>query len=171
MNLAKPVRVAISFGSNLGEREATVSQALQRIAQFVQGLVVSGLYESAPLYVTDQSVFLNGAAVGSTVHDPVTLLAKLKEVEHDLGRLERKRNGPREIDLDIVWMDGVATTPGAHPELPHPRAHERRFVLEPLAELDADIVLQGYGRVGDLLAEPNVQAQHVLRVSDAPVFL
>lgn len=163
--------MVIAFGSNVGNRQDTIVRALKSLAKHVSDLAPSGLYESSPMYETDQEPFLNGVVVGRTDLKPAALLAELKDIERALGRIDRGRNGPREIDLDIVWMDGVTTSPAEHPELPHPRAHERRFVLQPLAELDENIELQGYGRVADLLAEPNVQAQYVQRVSDAPVLV
>lgn len=163
--------MVIAFGSNVGNRQDTIVKALKLLARHVSALTPSGLYESSPMYETNQERFLNGAAVGQTDLEPADLLAELKVIERELGRVDRGRNGPREIDLDIVWMDGVTTAPGEHPELPHPRAHERRFVLEPVAELDPNVELQGYGRVAELLSEPNVLAQYVQRVSDAPVLI
>lgn len=159
----------VAFGSNVGDRESNIADALSRLATAHRLVAVSGLYETAPLYKTDQGHFLNGVALIETETDAGGLLNRLKEIEHLTGRQVRERNGPREIDLDIVWMEDYVSPPGDVPVVPHPRAHERRFVLEPLNELDSGLVLQGYGVVKELLAQPGVQSQTVRRIGDAPV--
>lgn len=161
--------VAIAFGSNVGDRVRHIVDALKLVGEFVKDMKVSGLYETAPMYVTDQPDFINGVVIGQTDLGPTGLLSALKETERAVGRAERERNGPREVDLDIIWMDSEPEPGG--PDLPHPRGHERRFVLDPLNEIAPNLLLPGYGTVQDLLMDSSVQSQLVRRVADAPVLI
>ena len=162
-------RVVLAFGSNTGDRKGHIAEALELVKSFVTILAVSGVYETEPLYVLDQSPFYNGVLVCETELDPSTLLERLKEIETMIGRTAQIRNGPREIDLDIIDFDGQVLE-GAI-VLPHPRAFERRFVLEPLNEIDPEFLLTGYGRAKELLSDPSVQSQVVRRVADAAILL
>ena len=112
----------------------------------------SELRETEPVGVVDQPRFLNGAAAIDTELAPHALLDALLAVEQRLGRVrDGTRWGPRTIDLDLLlYGDEVLDEPGLR--VPHPRLHERRFVLEPLAELDPGLVVPGSGAVSDLLA-------------------
>ena len=134
-------------------------------------ITISGLYESDPMYNVDQTPFINGVFLAETCLPPSELLSRLKLIESKLGRIQRVQNGPREIDLDIIWYEGFVSLPGMTPQVPHPRAHERRFVLEPLNEIAPDLLLQGYGVVRDLLTDSGVQSQKVRRIEDAPILL
>jgi len=155
----------------MGDRAGNIAQALEAVAEFAEMLALSPVYETAALYVTNQTPFINGVFLASTELPPGDLLAKLKEIERQIGRVDRGRNMPREIDLDIVWYEDYVSDPGDVPAVPHPGAHERRFVLEPLNEIAPDLLLPGYGVVRDLLADPGVQSQEVRRVSDAPILV
>ncbi len=112
----------------------------------------SSFRETDPVGYLDQPRFLNAAAALETGLEPRALLDRLLEVERELGRTrDGPRFGPRTIDLDLLlYGDRVIDEPGL--VVPHPRLAERRFVLEPLAELDPDLVVPGLGRVSDLLA-------------------
>jgi 2-amino-4-hydroxy-6-hydroxymethyldihydropteridine diphosphokinase len=139
----------VGLGSNLGDREATIRRA---IAALPGVLAVSELRETDPVGVTAQPAFLNGAIALETELSPRELLETLLAVERQLGRERRERWGPRTIDLDVLLYGGeTVDEPGL--TVPHPRLHERRFALEPLAELDPELVVPGRGRVSDLLAE------------------
>jgi 2-amino-4-hydroxy-6-hydroxymethyldihydropteridine diphosphokinase len=141
-------RAYVGVGANLGDCEATIRAALAALPDVV---AVSELRETAPLGVVDQPPFLNGAAALETELSPRELLDALLEVERRLGRERRERWGPRTIDLDLLLHgDDVVDEPGL--TVPHPRLHERRFALEPLLDLDPDLVVPGRGRVSDLLA-------------------
>jgi 2-amino-4-hydroxy-6-hydroxymethyldihydropteridine diphosphokinase len=141
-------RAYVGVGANLGDREATIRAALAALPDVV---AVSELRETAPVGVVDQPPFLNGAAALETELSPRELLDALLEVERRLGRERRERWGPRTIDLDLLLHgDDVVDEPGL--TVPHPRLHERRFALEPLLDLDPDLVVPGRGRVIDLLA-------------------
>lgn len=139
----------VGLGSNLGDREATLRAA---IAALPGVLAVSELRETDPVGVTEQPAFLNCALALETELSARELLERLLGVERELGRERRERWGPRTIDLDLlVYGSETIDEPGL--TVPHPRLHERRFALEPLAELDSELLVPGRGRVQDLLAE------------------
>ncbi len=133
----------ISLGSNLGDREATIRAAIAALPGVV---AVSELRETEPVGVVDQPRFLNGAARLETELSARQLLDTLLAVERELGRERRERWGPRTIDLDLL-LYGSETVDEPGLTVPHPRLHERRFALEPLAELDPELVVPGRGRV------------------------
>jgi 2-amino-4-hydroxy-6-hydroxymethyldihydropteridine diphosphokinase len=141
-------------GANLGAREETLRCAVELLAETdgVEVVAVSQLRETDPVGVLDQPRFLNGAAAVETTLSPRELLDALLRIERELGRArEGRRWGPRKIDLDLlVYADDVVDEPGFR--VPHPRLHERRFALEPLADLDPELMISGRGRVSDLLA-------------------
>jgi 2-amino-4-hydroxy-6-hydroxymethyldihydropteridine diphosphokinase len=149
------VRAYVALGSNLGDREAAIRAALAALAAVpgVEVVAVSSLRETDPVGFLDQPRFLNGAAAVETTLAPAELLRTLLEVERSLGRTrEGPPRGPRTIDLDLLlYGDRVVDEPGL--ALPHPRLHERRFVLEPLAELASGLEVPGKGKVETLLAE------------------
>jgi 2-amino-4-hydroxy-6-hydroxymethyldihydropteridine diphosphokinase len=147
----------LSLGSNLGDREATLRAALDDIAATdgIRLLAVSSFLETAALkpHGIDESApsYVNAAASVSTTLDPPHLLAALNAIEAKHGRVRAERWGDRTLDIDIVAIDGLEIATDTL-TVPHPRAYERRFVLAPWLELDADAVLPGRGRVADLLA-------------------
>jgi 2-amino-4-hydroxy-6-hydroxymethyldihydropteridine diphosphokinase len=148
------VRAFVGLGSNLGDREATIARAVELLsgAEGVEIVAVSSLRETEPWGPVDQPSYLNGAAEVTTDLPPRALLDVLLAVERALGR-ERggERWGPRTIDLDLLLYDGVTVDePGL--TVPHPRLHERRFALEPLAELAPAAVVPGRGTAAELLA-------------------
>lgn len=145
----------VGIGANLGDRERTLRLALRLLGDRdgVTVAAVSSLRETAPVGYLDQASFLNGAARLETELLPRELLRALLDVERELGRdRSGPRFGPRTVDLDLLLYDGVELDePGL--VVPHPRLHERRFVLEPLAELAPGLVVPGRGPVERLLAE------------------
>lgn len=131
--------IYLALGTNLGQRQANLKQAIKRLAPNVTVLAVSKLYETAPAYVVDQPAFLNIAVKGETTLAPQDLLVYLKRIENEMGREQTVRNGPRIIDLDIIfYADWVVDTPNL--QIPHPRLAERGFVLCPLVEVAAKVV-------------------------------
>ncbi len=146
-------RAYVGLGANLGPREETLRRALELLGRSpgVDVLAVSELRETEPVGMIEQPAFLNGAAALETSLSARELLDELLEVERTLGRVREERWGPRLIDLDLL-LYGAETidAPGLH--VPHPRLHERRFALEPLAELDPQLVIPGRGRVSALLS-------------------
>ena len=148
-------RAYVALGSNLGDREGTIRGALAALAAEpgVRVAAVSSLMETEPVGVIDQPRFLNGAAALDTSLDPDALLALLLAVERRFGR-EREgvpAQGPRTLDLDLLLYGNERIhRPGL--EIPHPRLHERAFVLGPLAELDPSLEVPGKGDIQSLLA-------------------
>lgn len=127
-------QVFIALGSNLGDRRNNLNRALEALSATVRLTVRSSVYETDPAYVTDQPLFLNMVIAGETELLAEPLLSELKRIEDDLGRVPTRRNGPRVIDLDILYYgDQVMETDRLI--VPHPRIAERLFVLEPLVEI------------------------------------
>jgi dihydroneopterin aldolase/2-amino-4-hydroxy-6-hydroxymethyldihydropteridine diphosphokinase len=158
-------RVVIALGSNMGDRVGTLSDAVEQLAEVPRLALtaVSGLIESDPFGGPDQSAYLNGVVLASFAGSPATLLRALHAIEHRNGRTREIRWGARTLDLDLVQF-GV---PGSDRErlsdspallLPHPRAHERNFVLRPWLQLDAEATL----RLGPTVADPIRRVADVL---------
>jgi 2-amino-4-hydroxy-6-hydroxymethyldihydropteridine diphosphokinase len=144
----------VGLGANLGAREETLRRAVALLdeAQGVDVHTVSELRETEPVGVVDQPPFLNGAVELETALSPSELLDLLLEIERSLGRVRSERWGPRVVDLDLLVYGGeIVDEPGLR--VPHPRLHERRFALEPLAELDPGLEVPGRASVSALLAE------------------
>ena len=138
----------VGLGANLGDREATIRRAVELLG----AQRVSTLIETEPWGYADQPAFLNGVAELATGEPARVLLGRLLEIERGLGRTrEGPRYGPRAIDLDLLlYGNELIEEPGL--TVPHPRLHERAFVLEPLAELAPALVVPGRGAVAALLA-------------------
>ena len=148
-------RAVLSLGANLGDRAGTLRAALAALAD--DGLVArSTLYETPPWGPVDQPPYLNAVVIVRGPRDAAGWLARAHELEQAAGRTREVRWGPRTLDVDVVAVTEDDGTPvvSDDPELtlPHPRAHERAFVLVPWAALDATAELPGHGRIADLLA-------------------
>jgi 2-amino-4-hydroxy-6-hydroxymethyldihydropteridine diphosphokinase len=144
--------IYLALGANLGDRGASLRNAVERLRDAVAVERVSSVYETEAAYLLDQPRFLNMALRGDTALDPHALLAFLKRIERDMGRTAGPRYGPRAIDLDILLYDSLALTT-ADLTIPHPRMAERPFVLAPLAEIAPDLVPPGWERsIGALAA-------------------
>ncbi len=159
----KPARVYLALGANLGDRVANLETALDRLRSGpkIGLLAVSGLYETRPVGYAEQPDFLNMAALVETELEPLPLLDYLKQVESELGRQPTIRNGPRPIDLDIIFYNELVYR-DERLEIPHPRLRGRGFVLAPLAELAPEYrhpVLKL--TVAQLLAEVDLPAEGV----------
>jgi 2-amino-4-hydroxy-6-hydroxymethyldihydropteridine diphosphokinase len=142
----------VGMGANLGDPRAQLEdawQALKRIPQ-TKALARSRLYRSAPVGYADQPDFLNCVAKLDTALDAQALLDKLQEIEFGVGRVRSFRNAPRTIDLDLL-LYGSQRIDTPRLTVPHPRMHERAFVLAPLAELDPAAEIPGRGTAGELL--------------------
>lgn len=146
-------RAYLGLGANLGDTAATLTRAIELLTEHpeIELVGVSSFRETDPVGYLDQPRFLNAAVAVDTTLAPQELLTALLAIERELGRVrEGPRYGPRTVDLDLLLLgDVVLDEPGL--ELPHPRLHERAFALEPLAELDPELVVPGRGPVRQLL--------------------
>jgi 2-amino-4-hydroxy-6-hydroxymethyldihydropteridine diphosphokinase len=148
-------RAYVALGSNLGDRGGTLRAALEALAAEpgIDVVAVSRFYDTEPVGYVDQPRFLNGAAALETELPARELLERLLAVELRFGRSREDvpAQGPRTLDLDLLlYGDAEIDEPGLR--VPHPRLHERRFVLEPLADLDPALEVPGNGQVQDILA-------------------
>ena len=165
------MRAFIGLGGNLGEPAVAFRAAVADLRAIGHVIHVSSLYDTAPRGSLNQPHFLNAAVELETDHSPVELLHELKRLESAIGRdHEAPRWSPRVLDLDILAFDGLCVTDTEHDLIvPHARFHERRFALEPVAELDPNFLpwrncsdLRVDVSVADLL--PTVATQEVMRV-------
>lgn len=174
---AEPVAlpVILALGSNLGDRAATLIQAVQDLVA-IDGLElsdVSPLWQSAALKLdgVDETAprYLNGVVAGTWVGDPLILLAAVNAIEADHGRVRTERWGDRTLDIDIIAVGDVVRA-DARLTLPHPLAYARDFVLAPWLDVDPDAVLPGHGPVRDLLAATERSAERYVdtRIDAAP---
>jgi 2-amino-4-hydroxy-6-hydroxymethyldihydropteridine diphosphokinase len=151
----------LGIGTNIGERSANMERALREISRVARITDVSRTYESAPVGHADQPAFHNAAVRVSTSLTALELLRRLKDAEARMGRTPTFTNGPRLIDIDILFFDDAVIDEGVL-QIPHPRALQRAFVLRPLLEIAPDLVDPRSGRaiadalgdVADQLAEP-----------------
>ena len=149
----RPVRAFVALGSNLSDPVKQVSLAFGELGALPATRLIahSSLYRSAPWGYSDQPDFVNAVAEIETRLEPRQLLEMLLDIEHRHGRVREFLNAPRVLDLDLLLYNGLI-----HHEhgltLPHPRMHERAFVLLPLTEIAPECVIPGHGRAADLLA-------------------
>jgi 2-amino-4-hydroxy-6-hydroxymethyldihydropteridine diphosphokinase len=129
-----PTLVYLSLGSNVGDREAHLRDAEKRLGAVGRVAAASSIYETEPVEVTEQPWFLNCAVALETGLPPRQLMASILELEEAMGRRRVQKKGPRTIDIDILLF-GDTLLNSEEVTIPHPAMHERRFVLEPLAEI------------------------------------
>ena len=157
----------IGLGANVGEPRAQLDAAFAAMAQLPDTCLLrrSSFYRTAPMGKADQPDFINAAAMITTGLSALSLLAHLLGIEHKHGRHRAERNGPRTLDLDLLlYGDDIIDEPGL--AVPHPRMHQRRFVLEPLLELDPDCNIPGRGRAADWLDRITDPTQTVERLQE-----
>ena len=163
----------IGLGSNLsGESQGTyrdpkqqIHYALKKISQHpeITILGISSLYQTTAIGPGNQPDYINAAAMIETSIEPNVLLDFMQLIENQQGRVREQRWGARTLDLDLLIYDQLMKST-TRLTLPHPRAYERAFVLAPLADLDADLIIPNYGKVTDLLA--NCSMQGIVRLSN-----
>ena len=138
---SSPIEVFLGLGSNVGDRQGHIDQALTQLDTENQIRIdsISSIIKTSPIGWTDQPQFLNGVVKIDTALSPFDLLKTIKRIEIQVGRKKRRRWGPREIDLDILIYGDLVLD---HPQLtiPHPEMIHRRFVLEPFSEIQPDFV-------------------------------
>lgn len=133
-------RAFLGLGTNLGDRMAYLRQAVAAIPELV---AVSPVYETEPVGGPEQGAFLNIVAEVATDRSPDELLELCFTLERAAGRIRRQRWGPRTLDVDVLWIDGFESEE-SRLTVPHPRMHQRNFVMRPLLDLDPTLVVDGY---------------------------
>ena len=163
VGLAVKTKAVLAFGSNLGNRKKTISAALKALDKHPKTTLVSSssFHETVAITVDgpddSQPKYLNAVAIIETKLNPKELHALCQEIENKHGRVRLARWAPRTLDIDIITY-GVELVETTKLIVPHPRAHERIFVLEPWLEIDPDAVIPGKGRVDNLL--PNLKVSN-----------
>ena len=163
--------VYIGFGSNIGDRQAHIQNAIHALSK-TEGITlqkISSVYKTDPVGYETQAQFLNGVAAIQTNLPPLSLLHTLKNIETAIGRQHRIRWGPREIDLDIlIYGDLCLQTEKL--VIPHPEMHHRRFVLAPLAEIAPDLVHPVFQETIQTLVERLEDDKSVLKKEDCVLY-
>lgn len=129
----------LSLGSNVGDREAQLRDAQARLASIGRVTATSSLYETEPVEFTQQPWFLNCVVALEAGSTPQRLMAAILRIEQEMGRRRMQKKGPRSIDIDILLFD-ESVLESKELTIPHPAMHQRRFVLEPLAEIAPDLI-------------------------------
>lgn len=165
--------VYIGLGSNLGNRRENLERAVTLLEQRVGTLLrLSAFWETAPVGFESEHQFLNAAAAFCTSLSPIELLPLTQQIEREMGRTQKSLKGvyhDRIIDIDLLCSDGESVHT-AELQLPHPHLSERRFVLEPLAEIAPELWIDGKGYVSDLLDKLNGHDIRPLTPADTPLF-
>ena len=145
-------RAYIGIGANLGDAPAQVRQAIEALGQIEQTSLIraSSLYRTAPVGFLDQPDFINAVVAVDTELDAHRLLAGLRQIEIQYGRVRTFKDAPRTLDLDLLLYEDAQFADDVL-AVPHPRMHERAFVLVPLAEIAPDVIIPAKGPVGDWL--------------------
>jgi 2-amino-4-hydroxy-6-hydroxymethyldihydropteridine diphosphokinase len=133
-----PSLVYLSLGSNVGDRATQLLSALARLETTGRIVAVSSFYETEPMEFTQQPWFLNCAVALETSQTPQQLMASILHIEQEMGRQRLQKKGPRTIDIDILLFDNAVVN-SSDLTVPHPALHQRRFVLEPLAEIAPEV--------------------------------
>lgn len=144
------MKVVIALGSNLGNRHDFIDSAIKAIKGSVEVSRISSFIETDPVGGPEQGRYLNGVLIGETTLSPEDLMKELLEIESELGRVRTVINGPRTIDLDLIDYAGVELNSDLL-TLPHPRAHERAFVLLPWLEIEPEAQLPGHASVREIV--------------------
>ncbi len=162
--------VYIGLGSNLGDRRATLRDAVRQLGAYGQVVAVSSLYETEPVGLREQPWFLNAVVALETELDPHSMLATLLAIERRAGRVRTFRNAPRTLDLDLL-LYGTLVSESEHLSLPHPRLHERSFVLVPLAEIAPELVHPRLGEPVRVLLDRLGESATVVRRVAGPEWI
>jgi len=131
--------IYLALGSNVGNKKLNIKNAVDALKMHITNIKVAELYETKPMYFEEQDRFVNTVIKGETDLKPEELLKFVKTIEKELGRQKRFRNGPREIDIDILFYDQLKLENSVL-ILPHPRIKEREFVLKPFIDLDPEFI-------------------------------
>jgi 2-amino-4-hydroxy-6-hydroxymethyldihydropteridine diphosphokinase len=137
-----PRLVYLSLGSNVGDREAQLRDAQARLGAAGRVVAASSFYETEPVESTEQPWFLNFALALETSNTPQQLMTAILRIEEEMGRRRVQKKGPRPIDIDILLFDDIIMD-STNLTIPHPALHQRRFVLEPMAEIASEVLHPG----------------------------
>lgn len=132
-------KVFLGLGANVGDKKKNLEKAIEFLSEKIVNIQSSKFYETKPWGYKEQENFLNAAILGRTLLLPIELLKFVKDVETRVGRIERFRWGPREIDIDILFYEDLIYQ-DSNLQIPHPHLHKRDFVLKPLMDLDPNFV-------------------------------
>ena len=146
------MKAVIALGANIGDPQEQMDLALALLRESLDLIAVSRYYITAPVGGPEQPDYLNAVCIAESDLPAAELLALLHGIEKALGRERTVHWGPRTIDLDLIQYGNILSY-AEELQLPHPRAHERRFVLEPWAEIEPDALLLTHGKISDLLAQ------------------
>lgn len=146
------MKAVIALGANIGNPQENLEIAISLLRESTEVIRVSSFYKTAPVGGPEQPDYLNAVCIIESELPALDLLSLLQGIEKSLGRVRGEHWGPRTIDLDLIQFGGLLSK-SSELEIPHPRAHERRFVLEPWLEIDPDAVLLSHGRIDQLLAQ------------------
>jgi 2-amino-4-hydroxy-6-hydroxymethyldihydropteridine diphosphokinase len=162
------MKVVLGLGSNLGDRAASLQAAVDGLAAETRVVAVSAIFETTPVGGPPQPDYYNAVVIVDTDRGPAELLELAHRLEAAASRVRLERWGPRTLDVDVLAYEGVRTD---DPDLvlPHPRAHERAFVLLPWLDADADARVDGVGSVAELLR--TVDASGVRRLTEPSLFV
>ena len=146
------MKAVISLGANIGNPEEQMQLAIAMLREATDVVALSSIYETEPVGGPEQPNYLNAICIAESDLPAADLLALLHGIEKTLGRERIERWGPRTIDLDLIQY-GTILSSADELELPHPRAHERKFVLEPWFEIEPDAILLTHGKISELLEQ------------------
>ena len=146
------MKAVISLGANIGNPEEQITLAIAMLREATEVVAVSSIYETEPVGGPNQPNYLNAICIAESDLPAADLLSLLHGIEKTLGRERIERWGPRTIDLDLIQYGSILSS-AQELALPHPRAHERKFVLEPWLEIDPDAILLTHGKVSELLEQ------------------
>jgi 2-amino-4-hydroxy-6-hydroxymethyldihydropteridine diphosphokinase len=146
------MKAVVALGANIGSPREQMDVAIALLREATQVIAVSTYFVTKPVGGPEQPDYLNAVCILESELPALDLLAVLQGIEKSLGRERDVRWGPRTIDLDLIQY-GSLLSAAAELELPHPRAHERRFVLEPWYEIEPDAILITHGKISDLLEQ------------------
>ena len=146
------MKAVISLGANIGNPEEQMQLAIAMLREATEVIALSSIYTTEPVGGPEQPNYLNAICIAESDLPAADLLALLHGIEKTLGRERIERWGPRTIDLDLIQY-GTILSSAEELELPHPRAHERKFVLEPWFEIEPDAILLTHGKISELLEQ------------------
>ena len=146
------MKAVVALGANIGSPREQMDEAIALLGEATEVKAVSTYFVTKPVGGPEQPDYLNAVCILESELPALDLLAVLQGIEKSLGRERDVRWGPRTIDLDLIQY-GSLLSAAAELELPHPRAHERRFVLEPWCEIEPDAILLTHGKISELLAQ------------------